>query len=156
MKTIHVKKGEIVQRKGEVNSKVYKVEKGLLRSYAIDNKGKEHIFMFASEDWCIADSQAPELPCELFIDAIEDSTITIYEKETNKKRDASALFKMIFVLQQRVLLLMSASALERYEKFLETYPDIARRVPQKMIAAYLGITPEALSKLKRQKAKGIK
>ncbi|MEM9982072.1 MAG: Crp/Fnr family transcriptional regulator, partial [Bacteroidota bacterium] len=54
------------------------------------------------------------------------------------------------VLQQRVMMLMSASAIKRYEHFIETYPDIVQRVPQRMIASYLGITPEALSTVKRQ------
>ena len=53
------------------------------------------------------------------------------------------------VLQKRIILLMSASAIERYEHFIETYPDIVQRVPQKLIASYLGITPEALSAAKR-------
>ena len=56
LKRIEVKKGQIIQRQGELDSKVYKVESGLLRSYSIDNKGKEHIYMFAPENWLIADS----------------------------------------------------------------------------------------------------
>ena len=53
------------------------------------------------------------------------------------------------VLQKRIISLMSASAIERYEQFLKTYPDIVQRVPQKMIASYLSVTPEALSNAKR-------
>ncbi len=55
------------------------------------------------------------------------------------------------MLQKRVIMLMSASAIERYEHFVETYPDIVQRVPQRMIASYLGITPEALSKVKGER-----
>ncbi|NBW60065.1 MAG: Crp/Fnr family transcriptional regulator, partial [Crocinitomicaceae bacterium] len=55
MKTINVTKGQILQRSGELNTKVFTVENGLLRSYSIDNKGKEHIYMFAPENWIIAD-----------------------------------------------------------------------------------------------------
>ena len=61
MKKISVKKGEILQRKGELNSKVYKVRSGLLRSYSIDEQGKEHIFLFAPEDWIIADSSSSDI-----------------------------------------------------------------------------------------------
>ncbi|MGB1729315.1 MAG: cyclic nucleotide-binding domain-containing protein, partial [Crocinitomicaceae bacterium] len=53
MKTIEVKKGEIIQRRGELNSKIYAVEKGLLRTYSIDEKGREHVFMFAPEGWIV-------------------------------------------------------------------------------------------------------
>ena len=150
MKTKHIRKGEILQQKGELNTKVFHVDKGLLRSYAIDEKGREHIFTFASERCCIADGQKPENPAELFIDAIEDSTVTIYEKEQEPTFKGSGYIKMIYGLQRRVIMLMSSTAFERYENFLETYPDIAQRVPQHMIASYLGITPESLSKIKRK------
>ncbi|MCB0509281.1 MAG: Crp/Fnr family transcriptional regulator, partial [Bacteroidetes bacterium] len=52
------------------------------------------------------------------------------------------------VLQRRIIMLMSASAKERYEHFLETYPELPNRLPQRLIASYLGITPEALSKIR--------
>ena len=58
------------------------------------------------------------------------------------------LLRRIGVLQKRVLMLMSASAKERYQEFTATYPSIQRRVSQKMIASYLGITPEALSRIR--------
>ena len=155
MKTISVRKGEILQYKGDLNGKVYTVETGLLRSYSIDDKGKEHIFIFAPEGWIIADFNPTDVPCELFIDALEDSTITVREKDLQKRMlDVSLLTKRISVLQKRVIMLMSFSAIERYEHFIATYPNIIKRVPQKMIASYLGITPEALSKVKGDKARG--
>jgi CRP-like cAMP-binding protein len=145
LKKIEVKKGEILQSKGDLNSKVYQVEAGLLRSYAISEKGKEHIYMFAPEGWIIADNVAPEEPCDLFIDALEDSIIIKREKDRQVVHDVPKLLKRMNVLQKRVIRLMSASAIERYEDFIKTYPAIVQRVPQKMIASYLGITPEALS-----------
>ncbi|SEJ70563.1 cAMP-binding domain of CRP or a regulatory subunit of cAMP-dependent protein kinases [Cyclobacterium xiamenense] len=151
MKKIEVKKGQILQRKGDVNSKLYRVESGLLRSYSISGKGKEHIYMFAPEDWIIADSVAPDEPCDLFIDAIEPSIVWQEDKAQHLAHDVPKLIKRINVLQKRVIMLMCASALERYEHFLATYPDIVQRVPQKMIASYLGITPEALSTVRRKR-----
>ncbi len=149
---IQLQKGEIIQRTGDLNSKTYQVEKGLLRSYTIDDKGKEHIFMFAPEGWTIADSQPPEIPCDLYIDTLEDSTVQVLDKDLSRENpNTGLLFKRICVLQKRVILFMSASALERYEHFKETYPDILQRVPQKMIASYLGMTPEALSKVKSKR-----
>lgn len=130
---------------------VYQVQSGLLRSYTIDEKGKEHIFMFAPEGWIIADYATPDEPCDLFIDALEDSILLQKPKDMGSEHEIEKLIKRIGVLQKRVIMLMSASAFERYEHFIETYPDIVQRVPQKMIASYLGITPEALSALKNQR-----
>jgi len=56
-------------------------------------------------------------------------------------------------LQKRIIMLMSSAAIERYEHFEKTYPNIIQRVPQRMIASYLGITPEALSKVKGDKVR---
>jgi CRP-like cAMP-binding protein len=75
LKAINITKGQIVQRSGELNTKVFTVESGLLRSYSIDNKGKEHIYKFAPENWIIADNYDIDIPCDLFIDAIEGSKI---------------------------------------------------------------------------------
>ncbi|MFT7029566.1 MAG: CRP-like cAMP-binding protein [Marinoscillum sp.] len=153
MKTIEVKKGQILQRKGDTNTKVYFVESGLLRSYAIDEKGKEHIYMFASEGWIMTDNIAPNKPAALYIDAIENTIAVQETKEMVSGHDGQKLIARVGVLQERIILLMSASALDRYDHFVETYPDIVRRVPQKMIASYLGITPEALSAAKGMRFK---
>jgi CRP-like cAMP-binding protein len=110
--------------------------------------------MFAPENWIIADNCEGDIPCDLYIDAIEDSTITATEKDFTKlTSDRKSLIKRINVLQKRVIMLMSSSALERYQHFVETYPDIIQRVPQRMIASYLGITPEALSRLRKEISK---
>ena len=149
MKTIKVRKGQILQRRGDYSTQAFVVESGLLRSYTIDEKGKEHIFMFAPEGWIVADASDETIPWELYIDAIEDSTIIVTEKEEGKKDiDVEALLRRLFVLQKRIAMLMSYSAIERYEHFVDTYPNIIQRVPQKMIASYLGVTPEALSRAK--------
>jgi CRP-like cAMP-binding protein len=150
LKRLQIKKGQILQRNGDLNSKVYHVLSGLLRSYSIDNKGREHIYMFAPENWIIADSVPPQTPCDLFIDALEDSEVIQITKDNVSVTDTQKLIKRLEILQQRIIMLMSASAIERYEHFIETYPDIVQRVPQKMIASYLGITPEALSSVKRK------
>ncbi len=154
LEQITVKKGTILQKSGELNTKIYKVVSGLLKSYTIDKKGKQHIFMFAPEGWIIADNVSPDVPCELYIDAIEDTILEVYPKDLQKEgKNARAFINRIAVLQKRVILLLSASAIERYEHFEITYPDIIKRVPQKMIASYLGITPEALSNVKSKRFK---
>lgn len=151
MKKIKVKKGEVLQQKGDLNSKIYTVEKGLLRSYSIDEKGKEHIFMFAPENWLVADNNPKEEPAELFIDALEDSIVHVGEKVFNEDNFSDKIMKRLSVLQKRIIMLMSSSAIDRYEYFEKTYPQIVQRVPQKMIASFLGITPEALSRVKKER-----
>lgn len=165
LKVTTVAKGTVLQRKGDILTKVYFVKRGCLRSYTIDEKGKEHIFMFAPEGWIMADieSEVKNAPAELYVDAIEQTEIEIYSKSNIDKIllskqmiteiGSEKLLKRISVLQQRIIMLMSASAFERYEDFIKTYPNIVQRVPQKMIASYLGITPQALSTIRRVKTK---
>lgn len=71
------KKGTILQNKGEVHLKAFYIKKGLVRSYTIDSKGKQHVFMFAPEEWIIGDIEAYqyEHPTELFIDCLEDTEL---------------------------------------------------------------------------------
>jgi CRP-like cAMP-binding protein len=148
-----VKRGEFLQRSGELSTSVFYVKKGLLRSYTIDSRGKEHIFMFGSEGWLVADNVAQGEKGELFIDALEDSIIIPISKNDPPKSDTQKLIKRIGVLQKRIIMLMSSTAKERYEFFLETYPELPNRVPQRMIASYLGITPESLSKIRGEIAR---
>ena len=164
LKTKSFLKGEILQQEGQEYAKVFIVKRGLLRSYIIDEKGKEHIYMFASEGWLASDIEAQSFKnnTRLFIDAIEDSEVYVLEPTDLKPNTGSeeefnlivnTLMKRMGVMQRRILSLMSASARERYESFLEIYPELPNRLPQKMIAAYLGITPEALSVIRNKIAK---
>lgn len=156
-KEIEVKKGIVLQNKGIYKGKTFYVQKGLLRTYFIDEKGKEHIFMFAPKGWIVADASVLYGPTELYIDAIEDSIVVVDIDGVHlSKSNHLVLMKRIAILQKRAIMLMSATAIERYKDFLETYPDIVQRVPQKMIASYLGITPEALSKAKRDSIRAEK
>ena len=70
-------------------------------------------------------------PCDLFIDALEDSIVIQRAKESDSEIDTKKIIKRLGVLQKRVIMLMSAPAIERYEHFIQTYPDIVQRVPQK-------------------------
>lgn len=160
-----VKKGTTIQIGGENGYRSFFVRKGLLRSYIIDHKGKEHVYMFAPEGWMIGDieSYAFETPTELYIDALEDSILDVVDARLFEdisdlphkalKLQIEKLSRRVAVLQRRVLMLMSAKAADRYKEFVKTYPNITQRVPQKMIASYLGITPEALSKIRGELAR---
>ncbi|QNM86117.1 Crp/Fnr family transcriptional regulator [Polaribacter pectinis] len=152
MKKINVKKGDVLQRKGDISNRVYIVESGLLRSYTIDDKGKEHVYMFGPENWLVTDNCEPNTPSQLFIDAIENSIINVTSKEELLKGspDLKALLKRLNIMQNRIIMLMSYSAKERYQHFIKTYPSITQRVPLKLVASYLGITPEALSRVRNE------
>ena len=82
------------------------------------------------------------------IDALEDSVVVPFAKSSPPKSNLYKLHMRIGVLQKRIIMLMSASAIERYNHFLEIYPDNVQRVPQKMIASHLGITPQVLSTIR--------
>lgn len=108
--------------------------------------------MFAPEGWTIGDATPPTAPAALYIDALENTTAIVLSKDLSKEgANAEKFINRLRVLQTRIIMLMSAPAIERYEHFIKTYPAISQRVPQRMIASYLGITPEALSKVKRKR-----
>ncbi len=158
-KTKNFKKREVLQQKGAITTQSFYVKKGLLRSYIIDSKGKEHIYMFAPEGWIIGDIEAIEFdePAALYIDCLEDSEVIMFDKDCLFKADlpkdiivenSKILYRRMGKLQRRVLMLLSAPAIDRYTYFLKTYPDLPHRIPQHMIATYLGITPQALSTIR--------
>jgi CRP-like cAMP-binding protein len=91
----------------------------------------------------------------LNIEALEESEVEIMEYAELGQNDWQQEFRRMTrragTLQRRVLMLMSTSALERYEYFLELYPNLSHRLKQSHIASYVGITPQALSKLRAQR-----
>jgi len=157
-----LRKGEFLLREGEVAKHAAFVCKGFLRSYVVDNKGKEHIIQFAPENWWISEKgPATEgRPSTLFIDAIEKSEVILMEFSGHqtlmeKMPGYAAMFqkgmqKRGAAKDKRIVHSLSADAGERYNDFLATYPTIAQRIPQHMLASYLGITPETLSRLRRK------
>jgi CRP-like cAMP-binding protein len=156
-----LKKGEFFQRQGEVARLGAFVCKGFLRSYVIDNKGKEHIIQFAPESWWISDKigMSKDAPATYFIDAIEDSELlttdmqghlTMLEKVAGYGASfQKGMQKRTAAKDIRIVHSLTSTAEERYNDFLATYPTIAQRVPQHMLASYLGITPETLSRIRK-------
>lgn len=160
-----VKKGEVLLREGDLCEGFFFVEKGLLRMYSIDKNGKEHIIQFAPENWIVSDrsSQFFNEKSNYYIDAIENSEILILENGIISnlakrfsivvRNNEVLLQKHIRNLQSRINSLMSDTAEQRYLKFVKKYPDILLRVPQWMVASYLGITPESLSRVRKELAR---
>lgn len=135
---------------------------GCLRAYSVDENGVEHILQFAPQNWWITDmfSILSGKPAHLNIDALEDSEILLlsksnqellYEKVPKFERYFRILIQNSTVAsRQRVLDNLELSAKERFAKFCKTYPSLINSLPQKQIAAYIGVTPEFMSKMKAE------
>ena len=164
-KEISFSKGEIVIREGQTVNKTFFVTQGSLRSFCIDKEGKEHTLQFAIKDWWISDFMAiyNNEPASLTVECISDSTViefnaqklnTIYlqfpEFEPFQRKN---LERHVVSLHKRILNQLQLTALERYNLFLEQYPNIEQHVPNYHIASYLGITQQSLSRIRVQKAK---
>lgn len=160
-KVLELARGEIVLRPGQMCRHRFFVERGAVREYRIDKQGKEHNLHFAIEGWFIinADTIFFSRPSGYFIEAIEPTRLRLIEEETMQELirtdatfaslDRELLYEHIQVLQHRITSLQSDSALERYLHFVKTFPEMLIRLPQALIASYLGITPESLSRIRR-------
>ena len=158
-------KGELLLRPGSHCQHTFFVERGLLRQYSIDQRGKEHILMFAPEGWFVSDRESVyfQQPSPYYIEALENTTAALItdeflqtlEEKVPGFRDFNhrLLHNHIRHLQSRINLLLSARAEDRYISFIKMYPDVLLRVPQTMVASYLGITPESLSRVRRDLAR---
>lgn len=135
------------------------VAKGLLKSFYIDDAGKTHLLQFAKEDWWISDPNAyhNKINATLNIDCLED-TCTFNISIDNREKLCAEMQKMEYffmkkttagyiALQKRILSLMSQKSEERYQQFIQLYPDLLSRVPKTLIASYLGISRETLSRM---------
>ncbi|WP_017730154.1 Crp/Fnr family transcriptional regulator [Nafulsella turpanensis] len=164
LKVKQVKKGQILLRVGEVCQYTSFVLSGCLRSYVIDTKGREHIIQFAPENWWISEqiSLYKKEPAMYFIDAIEDTSFlsmdpsfleSLYRivPEARPFMD-QALINSLRSFQKRLVSQLSESGEQRYLAFIRTYPTLALRLPLWMIASYLGLTPESLSRIRKELA----
>jgi len=158
------KKGFVLQE-GQVCRNISFVNSGALRAYHLDQQGKEATIMFAISDWWVTDMYCfiNSRPAMLYIQAIEDSHILKLSKEQLEElyinipkfeRFFRIIMQGAYIREQlRVIQNLSLPAQERYDQFLSKYPQIARKVTQKQIASYLGITPEFLSAIRGSKGR---
>ena len=156
-----VKRKEFLLKEGEMARYQHFVMNGCLRTYTIDAAGKEHVLMFAPEDWwCSGDlySFLTGKPSANNLDALEATTVlqiskenleTLYQQVPAFERFFRILFQNAFVFHQnRISTNLSEPAECRYELFTKTYPGLESRIPQKYIASYIGVTLEFFSQMK--------
>ena len=160
------KKNEFILVPGEYSEDYFFVESGVIRSYTIDENGKEHVLQFGTENWIVSDRNSSfcKQQSKFYIQAIEDSTVVLLnEKIVNLIVSLNPDYLIaenklvqnhVRSLQDRINLLLSATAKKRYLEFIRLYHNQLSRIPQWMIASYLGITPESLSRVRKEIAHG--
>lgn len=160
-----VAKKQFWLKEGEICRHSAFVFEGCLRGYTVDVNGFEHILQFAPPNWWISDmySLLTGNPGQLMIDALEPTQILLLAKTDQEQlyKDIPKFERFFRIItenslvanRQRVIDAMSLSARERYEQFCQRYPTLINSIPQKQIAAYIGVTPEFLSKLRNTRNK---
>ena len=157
-----LRKKQILLQEGDICIYNAFVEKGILRSFFIDEKGNEHIVQFAIEGWWITDlsSFLTNSNSIYTIEALEDSELLLFtttarealmEKVPMFERYQRLLLENAYIANQaRINSALTETAEEKYIKLGIAYPGIIKRVPQHMIASYLGLKPETLSRVRKQ------
>src|SRR5882762_1805672 len=155
-----IRKRQYLLNAGDICQYIAFVEKGLLRSFSIDDKAHEHVIQFAMEGWWASDMSSflSGDDAQYNIEALEDSELLLLTKAAldelmEKVPKMERYFRLlmqnnIVALQRRVTSSQSETAEEKYRRLINAYPDIINRSSQHDVASYLGITPEALSRIR--------
>ncbi|MEO8412894.1 MAG: Crp/Fnr family transcriptional regulator [Ginsengibacter sp.] len=159
-----LRKRQYLLQEGDVSKYTAFVSKGIIRSYTVDNKGTEHILQFAFEGWWIADlySFLTDEPSIYNMEALEDCELLLITKPSwdsllQKVPAFERYFRILIqnnliATQRRLMGTLSETAEEKYTNLLHNFPGCLQRLPQHMIASYLGITRETLSRIRSQMA----
>jgi CRP-like cAMP-binding protein len=162
IKTRRYLKGQYILQQGDVCSISAFVLKGCTKTFYLDDQGQEHVIMFSIEDWWTSDlaSFITQTPSDFNVQCLENTEVVLFPHETHDQllKEVPILERFfrkiveraLVASQKRVVRNLSMSARDRYLYFRKQYPLIEQRVPQYLIASYLGITKEFLSKIKSQ------
>ena len=156
------KRRSLLLNEGDICNHYTFVVSGCFRMYAVDAKGREHNLQFATEENWIMDFKSfyERKPSRLYIEAVEHSDVLqisnedllyLYTHYHKFDRNFRIIIERKYIdFQNRIWETISVPAEERYENFMKQYPDLIQRLPNTQIASYLGITPEFLSKIRKQ------
>lgn len=151
-------------QEGDICKQIAFVVKGAARMYSIDNKGHEHIVRFALETWWLGDHESFNLltPSRFHIEMLEDTDLLVITTvNAHELRDHVKAFdltikamdkQLAIATQKRIHAAISMTAEERYEELVKAYPQFLQRFPQNMVASYLGVSPETLSRMRKNLA----
>ena len=157
-----VAKGEIILSGSSIKKEHIFVVSGCLRSFYTTETGKEHTIQFAIKNWWISDyiTLYTDNKSILSIESLTDSKILILDRDKMdnlfKEYPPFEIFqrknfeKRIATLQKRVLNLLALSASEKYNQFIKDYTEFEKIIPNYQIASFLGITPESLSRIRKE------
>ena len=155
-------KGQFFLQQGDICKFSGFVISGCTKTFYVDDEGQEHVLMFSVEDWWTSDmgSYIAQKPADFNVQCLEKTVLIqfSYEQQEEMLRNIPKLERFFRIIverafvasQKRVVRNLSMSAKDRYLFFRNEYPKIEQRIPQYLIASYLGITKEFLSKIKSQ------
>lgn len=155
-----LRKNQYLLQEGDICKSLCVIEKGALKAYVLDETGQERITAFAFEGWTMGDlhSFIKEKPATLNIDALEDCELVLITRQAfNELLERLPKFERYIrilmtdaymALQKRTTNMLSLTLEDRYTTLLEVYPTLAQRVPQHMIASYMGLSKQTLSRVK--------
>jgi len=159
-----LRKRQYLLQEGDVCKNIAFVCKGVLRSYNVDEKGEEHMSVFGWEGWWLSDfnSFLTGEPSMFNIDAIEDSEVLLishaeYERLTLTIPIMDRYFRLLYqksivTKERRLMSSVTHTAEEKYLLLIESNPELIERIPQHLIASYLGLAPETLSRIRKNLA----
>lgn len=162
-KVIEVKRKENLLTEGAICKSHFFVLEGCLRKFFINDKGIEQTTEFAIENWWITDNIAYEhgLATSFYIQAVEKSEIMLIERDAQEKLlkkfpKMERYFRFIYqrayaASQMRIKYLYDFTKEEFYEQLCKSQPEFVQRIPQYLIASFLGFSPEYLSEIRKKK-----